>query len=268
MAAFVSSNMPNDLSSKINTLLGELTAVAREYLQSQNLNLLLMPMFKNHNYFVGIDTSTLHVVYTTEGVTSGIVSGNEKDLRSKGKLSQKQIVEACVRELGYKDIHYLAFPVSLLDRTPDERKPYLEQLVGQYVQERIRPLIMLDKIGLTESLRYLQNARTRFDTKTAEGYSDCKANCRNALISALKTLTGKEDIRDAVKELGKRGLLGKREQEFIESFSELLAKLYGLASKRGSHPPMTIEEDDAELVLSITTSILNYVTNRAIKQKG
>jgi len=267
LAAFVSSNIPNDLSPKINTLLGEFTAVAKEYLQNQSLNLLLMPMFKNHNQFIGIDTSTLHVIYTTEGVTSGIVSGVERDLRNRGSLSQQQIVESCVRELGYKDIHYFAFPISLLDRAADTRRPYLEQFVRQYIQERIRPLIILDKLGLSESFRYLQNARARFDTKTAEGYSDCKANCRNALISALKTLTGEENIREAVKELGKQGILGKREKEFIESFGDFLGKLYSLASKKGPHPPLTAEEDEAELVLSVTTSILNYVANRAVKLK-
>ena len=168
--------------------------------------------------------------------------------------------------------------IGLYERNPEARikvhaadGAYIE-LDGREVRQAIKgsksSTNTLDKLAFSESYRYLKNAEDRFNTKTAEGYSDCKANCRNALISALKTLTGKEDIRDAVKELGKRGLLGKREQEFIESFSELLAKLYGLASKRGSHPPMTIEEDDAELVLSITTSILNYVTNRAIKQKG
>ena len=268
MAAFVNSNMPDDISRKINGLLEEFTTVARDVLKQQNLNLLLMPMFKNHNQFIGIDNATLHVVYTTEGVTSAIISGVERDLRSKGRFSQKQVVEACVREFGYKDIHYFAFSASLLDRMPDVRKPYLKQLVEQYLQERIRPLIMLDKLGLSESLRYLQNARNRFETKTAEGYSDCKANCRNALISALKTLTGKEDIREAVRELDKQGILGKREQEIIESFGELLVKLHGLASKRGSHPPMTMEEDDAELVLSITTSIISYITNQATRQRS
>lgn len=129
------------------------------------------------------------------------------------------------------------------------------------------PPAVLDKLAFSESYQYLENAKARFDTKSAVGYSDCKANCRNALMSALKTLTGKEEVREAAKELGNQGILGKREQEFIEGFVELLVKLHGLASKKGSHPPMTREADDAELVLSITTSVLNYVTNQAIRQR-
>lgn len=130
------------------------------------------------------------------------------------------------------------------------------------------PPAVLDRLALSESYQYLQNAQARFDTKSAVGYSDCKANCRNALMSALKTLTGKEEIREAAKELGKQGILGKREEEFIESFGELLVRLHGLASKKGSHPPMTRNENDAELVLGITTSILSYITNQATKPRS
>ena len=129
-------------------------------------------------------------------------------------------------------------------------------------------LVVLGEPAFSEAYQYLENAKTRFDTQTAVGYSDCKTNCRSALISALKTLTGKEDTREAVRELGKQGILGEREQGFIESFAELLPRLYGLVSKKGAHPPMTREEDDAKLALSITTSIISYITNQATRQRG
>jgi len=129
------------------------------------------------------------------------------------------------------------------------------------------PPAVLDKLAFSESYQYIQEAKARFDTKTAVGYSGCKANCRNALMSALKTLTGKEKVREAATELSKQGILGKREEEFTETFEKLLVLLHGLNSKKGSHPPMTRNEDDAELALGLTTSILNYVTNEAIRQR-
>lgn len=97
------SNIPHEVGSKIHALLRDFTNVARERLQNLGFNLLLFPMFRNHNQFIGLDDSAVHVVYTTEGVTSSIVSGMISDLRKQGNLAQKQIVEACVRELGYKD---------------------------------------------------------------------------------------------------------------------------------------------------------------------
>lgn len=267
MTAIVSSNLPNDVSSKIRKLLGEFRNLARQMLQSQNLNPILMPLFRSHNQFIGIDSTTVHAVYTTEGVTSTIVSGAESDLRNKGTLTQKQVVEACVREFGYKDIHYFAFPVIWLDQPPEVRKPFLERLINQYIQVRIQPLIKLTNLGLSEAWTYLQNARARFETKTPAGYADCKSNCRNALVSCIKALTGQENVREGARILGKQGLMGEREEEVIKAFGELLAKLYSVASKKGPHPPLAMDEEDAELVLGLTTTILNFIANKAIKKK-
>lgn len=129
------------------------------------------------------------------------------------------------------------------------------------------PPAVLDKLSLSESYRYLKNAEERFETKTAEGYSNCKADCRNALMSALKTLTGKDTIKEAANELHRQGILGEREEEFIETFDNLLVILHGIDSKKGSHPPMTRSEDDAEFALSITTSVVNYVINQATRPR-
>ena len=73
-------------------------------------------------------------MYTTEGATSTTVPEVERDLKSKGSLTQKQVIEACVRELGYKDIHYFGFPVSLLEQTSEARKLALVQTINQYIQ--------------------------------------------------------------------------------------------------------------------------------------
>ena len=267
LAAFVRSDIPRDIASKIHALLKDFTQVAHERLQKLGLNLLLFPMFINHNQFIGIDSSAVHVVYTTEGVTSAIISGMERDFRGRGSLTKEQIIKSCVSELGYKDIHYFCFSIALLDQSSEERKACLQQLVDGYIQGRIQPLVILNNLGLTEAMRYLHNARARFDTKTPEGYSDCKANCRNALVSAIKALTGKENIREGVKELAKQDILGEREEELVDAFANLLTALYGVASKKGAHPPLATEEDDAELVLNLTQSILNYVANRAIRLK-
>jgi len=138
----------------------------------------------------------------------------------------------------------------------------------ELIKDSKTSLATLNKTALSESYRYLKHAEDVLNTGTAEGYSDCKTNCRNALSSTLITLTGKQNIREAVKELYTQGIIGEREEEFIESFGQLLVKLYGLASKGGPHPPMTTEKDDAELVFSITASIVSYVANQATKPKG
>lgn len=155
--------------------------------------------------------------------------------------------------------------------TLDTPEGYHFEFDGKEILDAIKDskssLATIDKLTFDEVYRYLKHAEDMLHTQTAEGYSDCKTNCRNAFISALAKLTGKQNIREAVKELRTQGILGEREEEFIESFGEMLVKLYGLASKGGPHPPMTTEKDDAELVLSITTSIVSYLTNQAVRQR-
>ena len=266
MIVSVSSDLPTELSNKVNALLTDFINEARLVLQQKNLNLLLMPMFKNHNRLVVIDSANIHVLYTTEGVTSPVSSQLARDFRNKGVMTQKEVVEAAARELSYKDIHYFLFPIASLDIPSDDQKSLLQNVVESYILNRIEPLIKLQRIGLGESLTYLQNARARFETQTAEGYADCKTNCRSALVSAIKSLTGQEKLREGVKLLAKKGVFGEREMEFIDAFGDLLASLHSVASKKGPHPPLP-DQEDSELVLGVTTSVMTYIAARELKIK-
>lgn len=266
MISTVNSDLPNELANKVHTLLNEFTNEARTILQQRNLNLRLMPMFRNHNRLIAIDSTSIHVVYTTEGI-SPLSSEVERDFRNKGRLAQQQIVESAVRELGYKDIHYFAFPIASIDASSDNRKTLVQNIVEQYILARVEPLLKLQALGLGEALTYLQNAKARFETRTPEGYADCKANCRNALVSTFKCLSGEEKLRNGTKVLATRGFFGEAESDFIDAFGDLLAKLHGVASKKGSHPPLPTDQEDAELVLETTSSVLNYIAAKALKTK-
>jgi len=120
----------------------------------------------------------------------------------------------------------------------------------------------IERYSFNEAYKYLKNAKRRFNTKTPEGYSNCKADCRNALMSTLETLTGMNTIKEAAKELHRQGILGEREEEFTRTFDSLLGILHGIDSKKGSHPPMERSEDDAKLALNITTSVIDYIVNQ------
>lgn len=62
-------------------------------------------------------------------------------------------------------------------------------------------------------------------------------------MSALKALSGTENVREAVRILGKKEVIGEREEEFIKSLENLLVKITGVLSKKGPHPPMPTEEE-------------------------
>lgn len=137
----------------------------------------------------------------------------------------------------------------------------------EVIRESKSPIPMIDKNAFRESYDYLNNAKSRLETKTPEGYSDCKTNCRCALISTLKTLTGKEKVEEAAKELHRQKILGEREEEFITAFVKFLVLLHGVISKKGPHPPMTRIEYDAQFALDTTTIIINYIVNQSTQPR-
>lgn len=142
------------------------------------------------------------------------------------------------------------------------RTPHFTIRAYRPIEERV-----IDRYSFTEAHGYLKNAKRRIKSKTPEGYSDCKANCRNALDSTLQILTGRENVREAVKELMNRGILGDREAEFIKNLEKLIVTLRWLDSKKGSHPPMTRSENDAKLALNLTRDIVEYIINQATRPR-
>jgi len=140
--------------------------------------------------------------------------------------------------------------------------PYSTIEVNRPIEEVVR-----EGYPFNEAHRYLKNAKRRIKAKTPEGYSDCKANCRNALDSMLQALTGKEKVREAIKELHIQRILGEREEEFVKTFGDLLIILHRIDSKKGSHPPMTRNVHDAKLALNLTEGILEYIISQATLQR-
>jgi len=264
-AQAVSCDLPKEDTEKVQSLLEEFERTFGENVDSKKLNPNFFPMFRFHHVFIGVDASKIHLVYTTEGVSSPVVALTIRDLRNKGILTQEQVCSACVNQLGFRDIYYFSLPIGLLDVDEKARKLFLEQVSNQFIENQMRQIANIKKLGLTEAFRYLQNAQQRFYTKTPEGYSNCKTDCRNAIFSALSSLSGTGDVRKAVKILGKKGIIGAREEELITAFENLLAKMKDVLSKKGPHPPMATEEEDAEFALNITQALLTYLAKKALQ---
>lgn len=264
-ARHVTSDLDQEEEKKVKILMNEFERIFGENVDSRKLNPNLFPMFRFHHVFIGVDASNVHLVYTTEGVSSPVVALTMRDLRNKGILTQEQVCSACVNQLGFRDIYYFSFPIGLLDVDEKTRKLFLEQASNQFIEAQMRQIANIEKLGLSEAFRYLQNAQQRFYTRTPEGYSNCKTDCRNAILSALSSLSGTDDVRKAVKVLGKKGIIGAREEELVTAFENLLVKMKHVLSKKGPHPPMATEEEDAELALNITQALITYIAKRALR---
>ena len=164
-AQAVSSNLPQEEEQKVHSLLEEFERTFGENIDSKKLNPNLFPMFRFHHVFIGVDASRVHMVYTTEGVSSPVVALTIRDLRSQGILTQEQVCSACVNQFGFKDIYYFSFPIGLLDVDEKSRKLFLEQVSNQFIETQMRQIANIEKLGLTEAFRYLQNAQQRFHTR-------------------------------------------------------------------------------------------------------
>jgi len=71
MCAYMwSSDLPQDEEAKVHSLLEGFENAFRESVGSKKLNPILFPMFRFHHIFIGIDAAYIHLVYTTEGVSS------------------------------------------------------------------------------------------------------------------------------------------------------------------------------------------------------
>ena len=159
-AQYVVCDLPQEEANKVSSLLKDLERTFRENIDSKKLNPNLFPIFKFHHIFIGVNASEIHIVYTTEGVSSPVVALTIKDLRAHGILTQEQVCGACVNELGFKDISmYFSFPIGLLDVDEKSRRLFLEQAFNQFVETQMRQFAHIEKLGLMEAFRYLQNAR-------------------------------------------------------------------------------------------------------------
>jgi len=129
------------------------------------------------------------------------------------------------------------------------------RLTDRSVDELLRPA------GLLQAAEYLANARQRLNEGTPSAWGDCTANCRNALQSAVRQLTGEGQLSAGLKKLKEVCRFGEREIEHIQVLDKLLTNSRDLLSKTGAHPPLP-DHPFAVFALDLTTAILRFlVTN-------
>jgi hypothetical protein len=96
---------------------------------------------------------------------------------------------------------------------------------------------LLRSASMQEAADYLRNASQRLAEGTAVEWSDCVANCRNALQTAVGQLTGEGHLPAGVKKLKEVCGFGDRELEYVQAVDALLLASKNLLSKSGAHPP-------------------------------
>jgi hypothetical protein len=222
---------------------------------------------RHHDAIIAITSSSLVVVAAKGTSTDGSSTDRYLGFSSQPEVTRTELMRSAAREFGWQDMASLEFSLGLLEAAEDQQRDEARR-VSEIMVDQMRGKQKVAKaLGVTEALTYLDNARSRFEAGGASGFSDCKANCRNAILSLVRGLTGTDNLRNGVKKLDKEGLLGGREAEVVKAIEDLVAKLHGLASKTGTHPPMATEED-ARFALALAEATVQYLVRTVAKAKG
>jgi hypothetical protein len=259
----VSDVLYNQLSQFYSRFLEE----HRKVLQDNRLLPKVTVFGQPHDTIIAVDTKSVIIIASKGTSTDSTSTDRYFDFSSRGTVTPQELMRAAAREMGWQSMMPLSFNKSLLDAPEDYQREEFRRVSEKMVDDVRQKQRVANALGITEALTYLENARIRYEAGGSTGFSDCKANCRNAIASLMRGLSGTDKVRDAVKKLHQQGLLGERETEVVEAIADLITKLYGLASKTGTHPPLATE-DDAHFTLRITEAVVEYIVRIVAKAKG
>lgn len=247
-----------------NKLMGFQTRFLEEYkkaFRSAGLQPRVTLWGQPHDSITGVDAESIIFLASKGTATDTGSSDYYYDFSNKGVIPVPNLIKQAAAEFGWSGIESIKFDKPLLDTPVPVQQQVFQEMALESINQIKQKLAIIQSLGIGEAYTYLGNARSRFNDGGPAGYSDCKANCRNAIISLMKSLAGTENIGEAVKTLNKKGLLGEREADVIESIADLVKCLYGQASKTGSHPPLATKED-AKFTLELTEVAIEYLATQ------
>lgn len=184
-----------------NRFLQEYRRVLQEAGMPPRLSVFQQP----HDSMVVVDKTHVTILACRGSANSTSSSDHYVDLSSEGSLSAQQLIRTIGTEMGWEEVECAQFARSVLVSTPDLRDEEFREVADRAVTELHKKKEIAVALGITDALDYLANAKARFEVGGSAASSDCKANCRNALVSLLRGLAGTEDVRAAVKAL-RRGV--------------------------------------------------------------
>lgn len=143
-----------------------------------------------------------------------------------------------------------------------------EPLWVEYVTEMERQKKVLEALRSPDVLTHLREASRLVESSSNTDWGNAKAQARKALESLALGVTGTSTtLKGLGRELESRGLLGKRETEWIDRFDNLLGSTYALGSKKGGHKPDPTHSE-AVFYVRITDAIIDYVISLLLAEVG
>jgi len=133
-----------------------------------------------------------------------------------------------------------------------------EPLWDDYIQKIERRKEILETLNSEDIFHHLEEAYRLLECESPVDWGNAKGQARKALESLALGITGKTRVKELAKELQIRNLLGERETEWIERFSDFLGSTYSLGSKKGGHKPDP-SQSDAKFFVGVANAVVEYV---------
>lgn len=262
------SSPPEDqaVRTELQKFQREFIACIAERVSARGLNPRAVLITSPHDSVTCATAASVVLVISKGTATDAMSTDSYGDFRSRTEVTAQALIRDSRSAFGWSDIAYWVFDATCFTDAA-ARKAAFETAADKFADEIGQKLNLGKKLGISEALTFLQNARSRFESGSLAGYNDCKANCRSALVSLVTGLSGEHDTRRGIKALAERKELGETDAACVQAIEDLVGALKGMASKKGAHPPLS-DENDAAFTLRLTEATFDYLVRTVGRARG
>lgn len=217
-----------------------------------------------HDVILAVDRSSILVI-ASKG-TSTEVSSTDRyfDFTSRGSVDPRELMKSAKRDLKWESMTYLQFNRGLLDVSEEVQREEFRRVSETMVEDMQKRNRVTERLGISEAITHVENARTRFFAKDASGFKDCNEHLKGAIDSLMSSVTGKESVEEALKKLKEEGILGEPEAKIIEAIKDFVSDR-SFPSTCGFAIP---EEENVLFKLRLTEALIDYIVKLVERTKA
>lgn len=142
--------MDNVLKGRLGRILSRYKAILRDELASRQLSPAAFSLFRPYNLFQAVDRSQIHLVFSFDRASEGMVHVRSTDLSEFGEVPGPDLLARVQHELGYRQVVYLCFPRSYVDLADSELEKRLRVDVQRNIEEELQHIVRQTQALLPE----------------------------------------------------------------------------------------------------------------------
>jgi hypothetical protein len=133
--------MDNEVKGRLGHILSRYKAILRDELAGRQLNPAAFSLFQPYNLFQAVDRSQIHLVFSFDRASEGMVHVRSTDLSEFGEIPGPDLLAQVRHELGFRQVVYLRFPRDYVDLADSELEKRLGVDVRRNIEEEIQHIV-------------------------------------------------------------------------------------------------------------------------------